>query len=296
MTMMILTVAVRCKVHTKWRQRWWQFWSTSLVNPAGRVLGSCFTCLLSSYSRSVWLNLLFTLLVCAMISISTAWKPVCQAPLLVIKTPTATACWLKCCSIKCIICSLCWTQKHDYLSVPRSTTTSDTFPIPQHVQFMLCLLMFKALRGLAPSYLADLSTSRIGWQQTRHYQQPCHRLICHQVWILLICCSGSEGLEPAAGTHRCDQVDQLFHNCSGHISVHWDQTRHAVNSKMLCCFRNCWCCYYYWEVYHSATFYDQNLKNFILFDASLRPLHLFFHRIHILYDCKLHVAQNIEII
>ena len=29
-------------------------------------------------------------------------------------------------------------------------------PFPQRVQFQLCLLTFKVLRGLAPSYLADL--------------------------------------------------------------------------------------------------------------------------------------------
>jgi len=60
-------------------------------------------------------------------------------------------------------------------SAPRSTTTSSNcnrllrdhlywLPVPQRVQFKLCLLTYKD--GLAPSYIADLSTSHIRRQQT----------------------------------------------------------------------------------------------------------------------------------
>jgi len=43
-------------------------------------------------------------------------------------------------------------------------------PVPQRVQFKLCLLTFKALHGLAPTYLADLSSvppNCISWKPTK---------------------------------------------------------------------------------------------------------------------------------
>jgi len=64
-------------------------------------------------------------------------------------------------------------------------------PVPQSVQFKLCLLTFKALHGLAPTYLADASqlhqleadrgcvpppTATVTWSLV---QRPATLVLCH---------------------------------------------------------------------------------------------------------------------
>jgi len=69
-------------------------------------------------------------------------------------------------------------------------------PVPQRVQFKLCLLTYKALHGLAPSSIADLCrpVTTIGSRQTpiRYSWRPCSLLLCHTLWHPCIRCGRSQ--------------------------------------------------------------------------------------------------------
>jgi len=53
---------------------------------------------------------------------------------------------------------LCGCQKYDH-ATPLIRDRFHWFPVSQRIEFKLCLLTFKSLRGMAPRYLADLCCS-----------------------------------------------------------------------------------------------------------------------------------------
>jgi len=53
---------------------------------------------------------------------------------------------------------LCGCQKYDHVT-PLIRDRLHWLPVPQRIEFKLCLLTFKSLRGMAPRYLADLCTT-----------------------------------------------------------------------------------------------------------------------------------------
>jgi len=53
---------------------------------------------------------------------------------------------------------LCGCQKYDHVT-PLRRDRLHWLPVSQNIEFKLCLLTFKSLRGMAPRYLADLCCS-----------------------------------------------------------------------------------------------------------------------------------------
>jgi len=84
-------------------------------------------------------------------------------------------------------------------------------PVPQRVQFKLCLLTHKALHGLASSYIADLcrpvtsvgSRQRL-WSATRGDLVVCSSVMHFGTHAFAVAAGGSQGQEPATDTSTGD--------------------------------------------------------------------------------------------
>jgi len=110
-------------------------------------------------------------------------------------------------------------------------------PVPQRVQFKVCLLTFKTLHGLAPSYHPDPYRPVISVGSRLRSATRVELFISSTVTNFgarSFCCSNSQRLEPAVVTHTCDPVGQLLQNCSEDVSVfvarliHRDKTHRAL--------------------------------------------------------------------
>ena len=89
--------------------------------------------------------------------------------------------------------------------------------VQQRIQFKFCPLAFKALHGLALTYLADLCqpVASVGSRQRLPHRQH----DCHVLWCPVIRRSRTQSLESPSGRHSCNGLKQLFYKCFRDIFV-----------------------------------------------------------------------------
>jgi len=89
-------------------------------------------------------------------------------------------------------------------------------PVPQRIQYKLCLLVYKALRGLAPRYLADFCqpvssvSGRSGLRSSTHGHLVVVSTACDGFWTRFFCHVCTTGMEPAATRDQEQSVAGIF--------------------------------------------------------------------------------------
>ena len=103
---------------------------------------------------------------------------------------------------------LCGCQKYDHVT-PLIRDRLHWLPVPQRIEFKLCLLTFKSLRGMAPRYLADLCCSTPAAATGHNLRSVTHG----DLRVRRMCTKFGDRAFSVAGPRAWNKLPMEIHSC-----------------------------------------------------------------------------------